>query len=162
MGCNMEQEWFSVEELSRILNLHIKTVQRFIRDGQIKGTKFGRNWMVHRDELRNYTHAELAKPDVLVPQEPPGKMTLFATTTIEIQGMGYPEAARISSNIMGALASPEEGRGNCTFTFGYAETARRASYTLSGSLDFIARAIALFAIIQNNASDGEAGAQGVI
>jgi excisionase family DNA binding protein len=158
----MEQEWFSVEELSRILNLHRKTVQRFIRDGQIKGTKFGRNWMVHRDELRSYTHAELAKPSVPVPPEVSGGMTVIATTTIEVQGMGYAEAARISSNIMGALASPEEGRGICTFTFGYAETSRRATFALGGSLDFLARAIALFAIIQNNATDGEAEAQEIV
>ena len=151
----MEQEWYSVDELSRLLRLHIKTVQRFIREGQIKGTKIGRSWMVHRDELRNYTHAELANSGNFDSDEKSGEQTIFVTTSIVVQGQGYSAAARISTNILGALASPDAERGNSTYTFSYDEAARKATFSFGGTLDFIARIIALFAIIQNNTFDLE-------
>ena len=52
-------EFYSVEDLTEILNLHPKTIRRFIREGKIQGRKIGRTWQVHRDELKEYAHTEL-------------------------------------------------------------------------------------------------------
>ena len=54
----MEQKFYSVGEIARILGLHPKTVQRFIREGKLKARKIGRAWRVSRAGFVEYAHGE--------------------------------------------------------------------------------------------------------
>jgi excisionase family DNA binding protein len=145
----MNKEWYSVEELATLLQLHPKTVQRFIREGRIQGSKLGRSWKVHRDALKAFSHAELATEPTIDPDaEAPGR-AVRVSAVIEVPGQGPEAAARIARNIMGALASPDAARGSAGFSFGYHEGSRTARYTFTGQPDFIARIMALFGTIQD-------------
>ena len=55
----METKLYSIPELARILDLHPKTVLRFINEGKLKGAKIGRTWRVTEEELQRYCHGEL-------------------------------------------------------------------------------------------------------
>ena len=51
---------YSVIAAAEILDLHPKTVRRFIREGRIKANKVGREWRIRKEDLRDFAHGELS------------------------------------------------------------------------------------------------------
>ena len=48
---------YSVTELSERLGVHIQTVRRLLKSGQLRGRKLARKWYVTEDSLRDYFEA---------------------------------------------------------------------------------------------------------
>ena len=48
----MEIKMYSISDLAKILNLHPKTILRFIHEKRIAARKIGRSWMVSEKELK--------------------------------------------------------------------------------------------------------------
>ena len=42
---------FSPGEVANILDIHVKTVRRYLRDGTLKGIKIGGSWKISEEEL---------------------------------------------------------------------------------------------------------------
>lgn len=55
------KELFSPKEVSQILNVHEKTVRRYLREGTIKGQKIGGSWKVGKDVLKKYLASQPKK-----------------------------------------------------------------------------------------------------
>jgi len=47
-------ELFTVEELSRLLNIQERTIRKLLKAGKLKGRKLARRWYVAEDHLRDY------------------------------------------------------------------------------------------------------------
>ena len=50
----LREKWYTAEELTEQLGLNLQTVQKKLREGNIKATKIGRRWHVSESELKNY------------------------------------------------------------------------------------------------------------
>ncbi|MBN1533347.1 MAG: helix-turn-helix domain-containing protein [Spirochaetes bacterium] len=135
----MDQTMYSIEELTSILRLHRKTILRFIHEGKIRARKIGRSWMVTRDDLREYTHAELASDDrAAVPrQSGPLVDRIAVSAVVEINEQNSEEAARISNSLMAMLNCKDESWGRTRFDFFYHPEIQKARYVLYGSPKFI-------------------------
>lgn len=48
-----QQDYFTVQEATAILDVHKHTVQARLRDGTLKGKKLGGVWRIYRDSLVN-------------------------------------------------------------------------------------------------------------
>ncbi|WP_053228469.1 helix-turn-helix domain-containing protein [Spirochaeta cellobiosiphila] len=139
----MNQEWYSVDEISTILKLHKKTVQRFIREGKIQGTKIGRNWMVSPNSLAQFAHQELSTmPNEL--EEEREEPSMEVTTHVTYKGYSLYKASSISNSIMAALAEPDPTRGHVDFNFSYQESAQTARYSFTGDCDFMIQIMNMF------------------
>lgn len=51
-------KYYNTKELSEMLSLHIKTIQKMIREGRLKGNKIGKNYHVSEDNLKLYLNGE--------------------------------------------------------------------------------------------------------
>jgi len=51
----MSQELFSVFEIATRLNLHVKTVRNFVREGKLKATRIGKQYRISRADLEAFT-----------------------------------------------------------------------------------------------------------
>lgn len=53
---NKELRYYSVPQVSRMLNVHENTVKRYIREGVLKGFKVNRrgDWRISETELDNF------------------------------------------------------------------------------------------------------------
>lgn len=47
----MEEKYYSVEQISEMLNIHPKTIQRYIREGKLRAGKIGKSWRVTGHDL---------------------------------------------------------------------------------------------------------------
>ena len=46
-----KDDWISTTEAAEISGYHINHVRRLIKSGEVKGQKWGRDWMVSRSSL---------------------------------------------------------------------------------------------------------------
>ncbi len=142
----MTAKLYAINELSIILNLHPKTILRFIKEGKIKANKIGRTWRVTEDELKSFCHGELATHDV--PVLKPDYDTLHDRITIsaviEIKEQNSEEASRISNMFMAVLNSETDPNNRSRFDFFYYPEIEKAKYVFYGSADFVTRIIEMF------------------
>ena len=47
-------EWITTNEASRLTGYDAAHIRRLVREGQIKGKKFGRDWLVSRKSAQEY------------------------------------------------------------------------------------------------------------
>jgi excisionase family DNA binding protein len=51
----MSQDLFSVFDIATRLNLHVKTVRNYVREGQLKATRIGKQYRISRTDLEAFT-----------------------------------------------------------------------------------------------------------
>ena len=51
----MSQDLFSVMDIATRLNLHVKTVRNYVREGRLKATRIGKQYRVLRADLEAFT-----------------------------------------------------------------------------------------------------------
>jgi len=54
----MNTKFYTVDEISTILDMHPKTVQRYMREGKIKATKLGKSWRVSESDFHTFTQSK--------------------------------------------------------------------------------------------------------
>ncbi len=132
---------YSVEDVSKILQLHPKTIVRFIHDGKIKAQKIGREWRISQEALKEYSHAELSTPSL--PKEEPQYDTLesrmIISAVIEIREQNSEEASRLANSITAALHCKDPSWGQCRFDSFYYPENRLSKFVLYGSAEFISQ-----------------------
>lgn len=142
----MKLKLYSISDLAPVLNLHPKTILRFIHEGKIKARKIGRSWMVSEDDLKTYCHGELAG------KQPPGASPDYGTLSerirvsavVEINEQNSEEASRISNSLMALLNSRDDADGKARFDFFYYPEIEKAKYVFYGSPGFIGRIVRTF------------------
>jgi excisionase family DNA binding protein len=51
----LSQELLSIFEIAERLNLHVKTVRNYVRDGKLKATRIGKQYRISRTDLEAFT-----------------------------------------------------------------------------------------------------------
>ncbi len=51
-------ELYDLQELSKKLDIHLVTLQRYCRKGKVKAQKIGRSWQVSGENLKAFINAE--------------------------------------------------------------------------------------------------------
>jgi excisionase family DNA binding protein len=50
----MEDKYFTVDQISGMIDMHPKTIQRYIREGRLKAQKIGKRWRVTGHDLSTF------------------------------------------------------------------------------------------------------------
>jgi len=142
----MNTKLYSIDDLTKILNLHPKTILRFIHEGKIAARKIGRSWRVAEDDLKTFCHGELAGSKMLeLPERSdPLKDRVKVSAVIEISGQNSEEASRISNSIIAMRNSDRDSGGNTRYDFFYYPEIENAKYLFYGSPSYIRRIIGAF------------------
>lgn len=145
----MNKMFYSVNETAEILNLHPKTVIRFIHNGQINAKKIGRAWMITHDEIKAFAHGELAVTsdhDTFKSNEGI-ESRLSVSAVVEIRDENAEDASRISNSMMAMLNSSDGSLGKTRFDFIYNPETHSAKYVFWGSPSFISMVLKSFEIL---------------
>lgn len=145
----MDTKLYTISELTKILDLHPKTILRFIKEGKIEAVKIGRTWRVTENMLKVYCHGDLSNKetqhktvnyDTLIDR-------ISVSAVVEINEQNSEEASRISNSIMAMLNSDRESDGKSRFDFFYYPEIQKAKYVFYGSPHFIERIIGTFDVL---------------
>jgi len=89
---------YSAEQVAELLNLHVKTVRRYLRDGRLKAKRIGKEYRVTRAALEEFAGQ-------LQPAEKPVARTrhVIASTIIDVDAISPRESDRVTTMIMASL-----------------------------------------------------------
>ena len=128
---------YTVDQLAKLLDLHPKTVRRFIREGKIKATKIGREWRVRQDDVREYAHGELADRPAEPQPTAPLEDRVRVSAVIELSEGHSDEVTRISNSLIAVLNGKDPEWGPARYDLIYHPETRKARFILNGSTLFI-------------------------
>ena len=53
----MQETYYTVEQIAQMLQMHQKTVQRYIREGKLRAVKVGKGWRISGHDLSVFTES---------------------------------------------------------------------------------------------------------
>lgn len=151
----MNTKLYSIADLSKVLDLHPKTILRFIHEGKLLAKKIGRTWRVSEDDLKNFCHGELAGRQTQAPPVNYDTLTdrISVSAVIEIREQNSEEASRISNSILAMLNSDRDSDGKSHYDFFYYPEIEKAKYVFYGTPQFIGRIINTFELLCTRKGD---------
>jgi len=89
----------SVEQVASALQVHVRTVRRYLRDGRLKGTRIGKQYRIAAADL-----AQLAGTTAVLAQEPVRRERHSeASAVVQIDAIAREEALRVMNGMGGAI-----------------------------------------------------------
>lgn len=127
----MAQELYSVEQVADLLNLHVRTVRNYVREGKLKAVRIGKQYRIAREDLEAMT----GRPASAFEREPVRRHRhIEVSSIVEIDAISQEAAIRL----MNALTAMPKGRpeGDQPFRVEtlYNEERARLKVILTGSL----------------------------
>ena len=122
----MTSSLYSAEQVAAMLNLHVKTVRRYVRDGRLKAKRIGKEYRITRADLEAFAgEVRPAEKDV------PRTRHVIASSIVDVDAISPKESDRVTTMIMASLNArrgegdfprvdsiyyPEQGRLRVTIT----------------------------------------------
>jgi excisionase family DNA binding protein len=133
----MQDKYFTSEQAAKLLNIHPKTVQRYIREGRLKANKVGKSWLITGHDLSVFAEGagELREPGYIEPSEDPVRVSISAVADIDVPGKE--EAIRIMNTLTAAMNCKPAEYGASTLQAQYIEFERKVRVMLWGTPRFI-------------------------
>src|SRR6056297_1356505 len=135
----MNKEYYTVQQIAQLLDLHEKTVQRYIREGKIKAQKVGKSWRVAKENLDTFTGKSKEQAKSLqkarTKKRPKGRVIVSAV--VDIDDCTREEAIRISNTLTAVFTSRNFDFGNSTMHTQYIEQEIKLRIMLWGHIGFM-------------------------
>lgn len=140
----MTEEYFTVEQISKLLDIHPKTIQRYIREGKLKAAKLGKSWRVTGHDLSVFVEGSRTEAPGLKIQS---DVKSTASAVVDIQ-IGDKEAAvRIMNTLTAALNSKPLEYGPSSLQTQYSEHENLVRVMLWGNLPFMTGMMAMISTL---------------
>ena len=135
----MIENYYSVEQISKLLDIHPKTIQRYIREGKLRAHKIGKAWRVSGHDLSLFT--EQAPPahrsdGLEKPLSSSHKST--ASSVIDIHINSKNDAIRIINTLNATMNVKPREYGQASLHTQLIESENMVRITLWGEIRFVA------------------------
>lgn len=131
----MNKEYYTVEQISNMLDIHPKTIQRYIREGRLRASKVGKSWRINGHDLSIFIESDSNKE---LNTEKQSVHSALASSVIDIIVYGKDDAMRIMNTLTGAMNSKPQEYGQSSMQTQYIEFENMIRVTLWGDIRFMA------------------------
>ena len=94
-----DKHLFTVDEVAQQLNLHVKTVRRFIRDGRLPAKRIGKEYRITRSALDEFAGTSAGPPSVTVART----RQILVSSIVDVDAISPEDGHRITTLIMAGL-----------------------------------------------------------
>jgi excisionase family DNA binding protein len=95
---NVNKPFYTADEAAARLNLHVKTIRRYIADGRLKAKRIGKEYRIAQADLDAFAGAP-AGGDVSRTRQ------VIASTIVDVDAISPAESQRITTMVMAALSA---------------------------------------------------------
>ncbi|MFI6292895.1 helix-turn-helix domain-containing protein [Nonomuraea sp. NPDC050790] len=88
---------FTVGQVADLLDLHVKTVRGYVRDGRLRAVKVGKQYRISRDDLEEFTGAPLAS-------RPRQDRYVEVSAIVQVDAVSRPDMDRLSTALTATAA----------------------------------------------------------
>jgi excisionase family DNA binding protein len=99
----LAEDFLSVFDIASRLNLHVKTVRNYVREGRLKATRIGKQYRVSRADLEAFTGRPVPPTESEVARR---QRSIETSSVVEIDAISAQAAAELASS----LAAFAQGR----------------------------------------------------
>jgi len=142
-------DFYTVDQLAQILDLHPRTIRRYIRENRLKALKVGGEWRIRKEDAEMFIGGKLkqlnaeAKDEIVAfldgqPPETGGKLQVCAVLDCYVAN---PEAMQLSQIIMQYMNQPDPERGKAKFQYMYDDREKKGRYILWGNPGFVGKVL---------------------
>src|SRR5881397_1511830 len=96
----MSTHLYTADEVAELLNLHVKTIRRYVRDGRLKARRIGKEYRIAKSDLD-----EFAGETCAAEKPAPRTRHVIASSIVDVDVIGPDESHRITTMVMAALNS---------------------------------------------------------
>lgn len=146
----MEDEFYTIDRVAEILGMHHKTIRKFITEGKLAASKFGRQWRISDHDLsvfieknnvniNNKNIAEESNIDFINNGEVKyvEKRKVNVSSVVDINDVTKEEYFRISNTLIAIMNCKDPKMGKSTINMKYDENGNRLRVLLWGNVSFI-------------------------
>jgi excisionase family DNA binding protein len=126
----MQEAYYTVEQIAQMLQMHPKTVQRYIREGRLRAVKVGKGWRVNGHDLSVFTES--------VPAQDGETPTAVVSCVADIFASSQAEAIRIMNTLSAGLTSKPAHMGKSSMHTQYIPEEQKLRVTLYGGARTVA------------------------
>jgi excisionase family DNA binding protein len=126
----MQESYFTVEQIAQMLQMHPKTVQRYIREGRLRAVKVGKGWRVNGHDLSVFTES--------VPTQNGEAPTAVVSCVADINAADQADAIRLVNTLTAGLNSKPASFGKSSMHTQYIPEEQKLRVTLYGSARIVA------------------------
>lgn len=131
----MTKDYYTVNQISDMLNIHPKTVQRYIREGKLHAMKIGKSWRISGHDLSGFIESEGGEAQQT---EKRSERSIIASSVIDIPVHEKEEAIRIMNTLTAALNTKPREYGQSSVQSQYIDRENMIRVTLWGDIRFMA------------------------
>lgn len=155
----MEEKFYTIDQVANILEMHHKTIRKFIKDGKLKANKVGKQWRVSQEDLNNFMDVKSENEDkdnngiefmlnasknlVSIPK-------VNVSTVVEINGISNNEYSRLSSLLLALTNNPASISSGSTINLKYTENENKLRVMLWGDIKFIEEMLSSISLLIEN------------
>lgn len=132
----MDEKYYTVDQLSQMLSMHPKTIQRYIREGKLCATKLGKSWRISGHDLSRFTE-ENRVADSDVQKDDLEAVCVRASAVVDVSVRSSDRASRIIDSLNAAMNFKPPEYGQASMHAQYLEPDHMVRITLWGNLQFI-------------------------
>ena len=96
----MSTQLYTADQVAELLNLHVKTIRRYVRDGRLKARRIGKEYRIARADLDDFA-GETRPADTPVART----RHVIASSIVDVDVISPDESHRITTLIMASLNS---------------------------------------------------------
>ena len=97
----MSQDLYSVEQVAELLNLHVKTVRNYVREGRLKAIRIGKQYRISGEDLAALTGRPVAS---FRPEPVRRERHIEVSSIVEIDAVSPETANRLTNSLMGVAS----------------------------------------------------------
>jgi len=101
----VSRQLYSVEQVADLLDLHVRTVRGYVREGRLKATRIGKQYRIAAEDLEAFT----GRP---IPSVEPVRRTRYVevSSVVEIDAISPDDAERVTNMLMAAAKGADDGQ----------------------------------------------------
>ena len=133
----MHKKFYSVEDISNYLDMHPKTVQRYIREGKIKASKIGKSWRVTEQDFREFTGDKITYEGVEEDLKGSIYDLIKVSSVVDVSVKNTDAAINVANFLIAALNSKQDDYGKTSLNIQIIEPENKVRVMLWGNIKFM-------------------------
>ncbi|MCC0655968.1 helix-turn-helix domain-containing protein [Clostridioides sp. ES-S-0123-01] len=152
----MEEKFYTIDQVANILEMHHKTIRKFIKDGKLKANKVGKQWRVSQEDLNSFMDVKSENEDKGIEFRLNASENLASipkvnvSIVVEINNISNNEYSRLSNLLLALTNNPTSISSGSTINLKYAENENRLRVMLWGDIKFIEEMLSSISLLIEN------------
>ncbi|BCJ93919.1 2-hydroxyacid dehydrogenase [Anaerocolumna cellulosilytica] len=158
----MSEKFYTINQVAETLDMHHKTIRKFIADGNLPASKLGKQWRIAEEDLKVFMNTS-EKPDIAYNVEYSAidtkadkvKRRVQVSTVVDIEQIQKEEYLRISNTLIAVMNCKDAAMQDApTLNVKYYEKEKRIRIMLWGSVRFIEELLGTITLLVENITLG--------